>query len=89
MNQQDQIKALAELDGEDAVAFPSYTKPYLTSYDAILPLVQNQPHHIIACIYDDMRDEGWTDGVVRLLNFTPSQLCEALLRATGKWKDNE
>lgn len=48
---------------------------YLTSYDAIIPLIQKQPLDVIA------------DVMVRvsLHNTTPAQLAEALLRATGKW----
>ena len=82
MNLQDQIKALSELAGRDC------SGAILYYYDHIIPLIQKQPHHVIADIYDGaMRDKGWTDGVVRLFNYTPAQLCEALLRATGKWRD--
>ena len=125
MNAQDQIKALAELDGpplfvirkpihdpfgyyrKDACGYcglneawrvteevgrlhiggrptdhdrvilePAPTKPYLTSYDAILPLVQKQP---VAIKIEIMSRCCLLDA--------PTQLCEALLRATGKWRE--
>lgn len=51
----------------------------LTSYDAIIPLIQKQDvtaRHNIGTSY-------------RAWNFirTPAQLSEALLRSVGKWKD--
>ena len=57
---------------------------YTTSYDAIIPLIQKQEldtrsyvSKFIGLKYDY---NAWIDA-------TPLQLCEALLRATGKWKE--
>lgn len=96
MKQEDQIKAMAELDGwkqhakysdvmwnqyQEAHILSDTLKQYLTSYDAIIPLIQRQSNEIkadawyrLGCI-----NWGWLDA-------TPSQLCEAILRSTGKWK---
>lgn len=103
MKPEEQIKALAELDGkwkqkefEDDYAytrsfgstnsFMSYIinirlPHYLTSYDAIIPLIQKQPYEIRFSIAMSA-----PDGRISFMS-TPSQLCEALLRATEKWKD--
>jgi hypothetical protein len=121
MNTNEQIKALAELDGYTA----SYNKDnglwhwlnesnghvklfgnglseehliaitnYLTSYDAIIPLIQKLGK------MDAISFVGWLivtkfdfnfgideSAAFELITATPSQLCEALLRATGKWKE--
>jgi len=95
MKSQSQIKALAELDGvkfhvgnDGKVWFRDIGErhDYLTSYDAIIPLLQKQTRNVqvrmmklIAELFGE--ELGW--------EVTTQQLCEALLRATGKWKDNE
>lgn len=100
MTETEQVKALAELDGlyfgtEDSdreecwrnqnglvVDLPNY----LTSYDAIIPLIQKQDGETKNLVEDyieecqTMKTSFWYDA-------TPAQLREALLRATGKWKD--
>jgi len=48
---------------------------YLTSYDAIIPLIQKLK----------LKNVRWFD----LQRCTPSQLCETVLRETNKWKDEE
>lgn len=61
-------------------------KNYLASYDAIIPLIQKQDGETKNLVEDyieecqTMKTSFWYDA-------TPSQLCEALLRATGKGKD--
>ncbi len=118
MNKQDQIKALAELDGfthvcvtrldfQDrwwAIKGNETTKTacvpnYLTSYDAIIPLIQKQWSHrgldfeyrFIQCLCEvvpGMQTNSTSFSYPEcftLTTRTPSQLCEALLRATGKW----
>jgi hypothetical protein len=102
MTEHDQVAALAELDGwtcdvtqglwtdVDGGQFVEHSLAhhklpnYLTSYDAIIPLIQRQPRKIIVAMEDHfeehMKDWLW-------LKLTPSQLTEALLRATGKWKE--
>lgn len=107
MTDQDQIKALAELDGwqrctwydgyntdgngnttwrkayvrtGEEIKYADEFPNYLASYDAIIPLIQKQPTEIKMCIFSTICAENWI-----AFNFTPTQLCEALLRATGKW----
>lgn len=114
MKLKDQIKSLAELDdfaskqrsyeykGE---RFPFVTvSDYLTSYDAIIPLIQKRVwsstiHSFqdalgIICAEQYAKDNGeyyeyQGDGSYfeywLVFNATPAQLCEALLRSTGKW----
>jgi predicted oxidoreductase len=115
MSEQDQIKALAELDGfkfelvdRDVVGFPyrwffrcppekrgnqflsqgnvddgvrsfNDLPNYLTSYDAIILLIQKQPRQIINKI------SLWKELFV--IMSTPAQLSEALIRAHGLWKE--
>ena len=102
MKKQDQTKALAELGGWKynslgrwtpsnlhplANANHDYKEPdYLTSYDAIIPLIQKQS----ISLQDGLAASLAVSGNVPnkwFWNATPSQLAEALLRATGKWKE--
>lgn len=98
MTETEQVKALAELDGkwrgmdeyrEDYAYIRSHgavqslhgmiaenLPSYLTSYNAIIPLIQKQPEFA----------SGMMNGHIDF-TMTPSQLCEALLRATRKWKE--
>ena len=66
-------------DGEpyycDAIQLPV---KYLTSYDAIIPLVQK----LHKC--GDVEKDVMEHCCVFTLNATPSQLCDAVLVATGK-----
>lgn len=65
---------------------------YLTSYDAILPLIQKQRENSWSELFQELCNivepcecgQHWSAWA---FDFTPAQLCEALLRATGKWKD--
>lgn len=113
MTPEQQIKALAELDGcykETASGINLY-KPdetlvcvscydvfvfaehihqlpkYLTSYDAIIPLIQK-------CIgWPGFKNEfhcGYNYNkfsIAEVFTTTPPQLCEALLKAVGKWNE--
>lgn len=47
--------------------------PYLESYDAIIPVIQKRPKEV--------------RGLMMPIEITPAQLCESLLRLTGKWRD--
>lgn len=129
MTQQEQIKALAELDGFRPAL--DYNNPrsgfyrcfkrgivdgwipegelpthYLTSYDAIIQLIQKRITSMcwhsfqdalgLICAETFSKSEGENhryegDGSYQeswlIFQATPAQLCEALLRATGKWKD--
>jgi hypothetical protein len=69
--------------------------PYLTSRDAIVPVIEKQPKSVqvnTSILLEEIVYRG-TDCHLCLLTSilmvlaTPSQLCEALLRATGTWKD--
>ena len=69
---------------------------YLTSYDTIIPLIQKQDKvtqceflAILFRFYVNNADHDLNYMTVWPMTFalTPSQLCEALLRATGKWKE--
>lgn len=61
---------------------------YITSRDAIMPVIEKQNEDvktkIVVRLATDIDGSWITD---RVLFATPSQLCEALLRATGKWID--
>ena len=98
MTQEQQTKALAELDGwnYDGLDFANreqYSQcgltrclcdlpEYLTSYDAIIPLIQKQDlHGEVLDALGDMRHSGY------YTQATPAQLCEALLRATNRWTE--
>lgn len=100
MKEQDQIKAIAELDGKhywtgdeqerDCVICGG--KPpadqhcfgdYLKSYDAIIPVIQkHMTDKTMPMTIDDYLPVG-----VYFHNAKPTQLCEALLKSVGKWKD--
>lgn len=103
MTNEQQIKALAELDGWTEVtnhrseleykqyrvvdetiwtSLGSQMPDYLNSYDAIIPLIQKQPNDV------KEKTQDWLcgkQGLYLFVSVTPAQLCEALLRATGKW----
>ena len=115
MTNEEQIKALAELDGwkfirikkgpynsggyrlqlngaekggfDDHQKFESVCRifripNYLTSYDAIIPLIQRQARSIKAFVERECFNRI---NSTCLFDSSPTQLCEALLRATGKW----
>jgi hypothetical protein len=68
---------------------------YLESYDSILRLVIKQSDtvkiHIIHHLFEQTcikHDDSWqTSDIVAMLSASPRQLCIALLKAVGKWKD--
>jgi hypothetical protein len=69
---------------------------YRTSYDAIIPLIQKwskvTPHHkqeFVSELTDILGMSGCDLTTFCYIVSTPAQLCEALLRATGKWKDKQ
>lgn len=111
MTPEQQIRALAELDGftrseqHDFDAWADYPPgvdctqrfyerignlteqrelKYLSSYDAILPLVKKQPISVQQLTCELLQRQQWF-----YILCTPSQLCEALLRATGKWIESK
>lgn len=91
-----QLKACAELDGIEIdssagnfrwrsgpdYSWNAFDLPNYFTYDEIIPLVQTQPREIqdrIFCFW----------AVTWQLNKTPHEIVEALLRATGKWIEDE
>ena len=95
----DKIKLAAELDGwkidprfmaseyarrGEHESTPYSQMQYLTSYDAIIPLIQKQTsqvrENIMSCLVTFLQD----DCIEVFYNATPSQLLDALLVATGK-----
>src|ERR1017187_9642349 len=62
---------------------------YLISRDAIVPVIEKQHIGIKKRIVINlsMKLAAHPDRDCNLLLATPAQLCEALLRATGKWKE--
>jgi len=96
MNEQDQNRACAELDGNwiithgfgNMVHFKNYN-----TYDAIIPLIQKSfdAHEYRIKFQPVLSDITFTKSQINHAKeyfcATPSQLREALLRATGKWKD--
>lgn len=66
------------------VCCPDYT----TSYDAIIPLIQKQQGYIAADLFMWLNDQPHIE-YPEPLYATPRQLCEALLRALGKWEETQ
>lgn len=112
MKPEDQIVAIAELDGwshknyfENSFKDPMQKtsagmrwfkenrierRPpdYLASRDAIVPVIEKQSDEVIGGICNRISgafNTGFTQWKNLILS-TPTQLAEALLRATGKWK---
>src|SRR5688572_30251209 len=98
MNPQDQIKAIAELDDNSNYKFSftcaycnqTATKDYLHSRDAIIPVIEKQDYHaqiqMIELLTPSCND--WSPkACVTVMIASAPQLCEALLRATGKWTE--
>lgn len=74
-------REMFERDG--ASVFPEFLPNYITSYDAILPLIQKQNpvcRHTVCIQFADTYLQ-----IKGIIGATPTQLCEALLRAVGKW----
>lgn len=99
MTEQDQIIEIAKLDGwnyEDHClcqgCLELNNKSYLTSRDAIVPVIEKQswPTKVaiagIICSLKTNSEVEYSPRVATMLA-TPSQLSEALLRATNKWKE--
>ena len=110
MKEQDQIRAIAELDephqkwdhildpdGKTWVIgfrYPAHrgyipAKDYLHSYDAIIPVIRKvweaggfAPEKFYQAI-----PNYYPHILTFIQHTTPSQLCEALLKSTGKWRD--
>ena len=95
MTPEQKIKAIAEIDdvkfynnelcrrqipASECDCSTRSLKPYLTSYDAIIPVIQKQ------VLFEEVEDLIWT--MFRCewaFEATPAQLAKALLKACGKW----
>ncbi len=72
------------VDGRMWTSISSQMPDWLNSYDAIIPLIQKQNHAIKMDVqFSIINNELLHD----CYSATPSQLCKALLRAVGEWKD--
>jgi len=81
MAREEKIKVLAELDGwKEPMSYPGSLPRYLTSYDAIIPLIQKQPKEIRLKMFEEKADR------VSIMT-TPEQLADALIKAVGKWRE--
>ena len=65
---------------------------YLTSRDAIIPVIEKQDYPIQFSVvdkiqWDDSRQTFPMDSRLKCMFATPRQLCIALLKATGKYKE--
>ena len=67
-----------------SVAMDDYLPAYLTSYDAIIPLLQNQSMDVREAVCKCL---GLKHDYCAWISATPTQLAEVLLRATGLWED--
>jgi len=79
------------VDGKMWTAISSQMPDWLNSYDAIIPLIKKQALSVqismLTNLYGRIEEKWLSVEVCCLFNSTPSQLCEALLRAVGEWKD--
>ena len=80
MTREEKIKVLAELDGWTGATEQCIPPYYLTSYDAIIPLIQKQPKEIRLKMFEEKADR------VSIMT-TPEQLADALIKAVGKWRE--
>lgn len=68
-------------------------RPYLTSYDAIIPVIEKIiiNRDLLQKFYDNLGthfpNSRFVDHWFECLTATPEQLSDALLKATGKWME--
>lgn len=67
-------------NGEPNIVHHEPTKPYLTSYDAIIPLIQKQPRHILTRIVLSMKGQNDVSRMVDWLMFSPEELADILIK---------
>jgi len=70
------------VDGRMWTSISSQMPDWLNSYDAIISLIGKQSREIRETVDHEHELVGFGYGFP-----TPAQLCEALLRAVGEWKD--
>ena len=102
MKPENKIKVIAEIDGKQinehachcwkcAQAFGLH---YLTSYDAILPVIvkwceANGWFDFFDCLFEDQEwiNNAHTTNLIHVFKSTPKQLSDALIKASGKWEE--
>lgn len=105
MNERDQLIEIAKLDRKEEWEYnpnnPAFgSLLYLTSRDAIVPVIEKQPYEIKCQIGVELaKMDGWKganldevsnfdwDDIILLVTKPARQLSEALLRSVGRWKD--
>jgi hypothetical protein len=106
MTKEQQIVEIAKLDGfklhpfffenhlmvRDGFEVHINFFPYLTSRDAILPVIEKcHDAHLFVDVdfiqYLQIHSQ-WITEFNMIVRVTSAQLCEAVLRATGKWQDS-
>lgn len=92
MNREERLKVLAGLDGLQQNHYliqceRGAVKRYLTSYDAIIPLIQKQSRATLARVVLSFKGQNDVSRMVDWLQYTPEQLADALIKAVGKWRD--
>lgn len=97
MTEQEQFLAMAELDGKsvqmEGCSCPQCLERHQMNYstrDAVIGVIEKQDRNIAraVCGWLSDKDVDWcVEDAMAALLATPAQLREALLRATGKWKD--
>lgn len=102
MTKEQKIKVLAELDEYELQTRSDFTfwhptknryflkhemPQYLTSYDAIIPLVRRQPLEVRRDVYRNVTNFASTVDIGNFTNFSPQELSDALIKAVGKWEE--
>ena len=92
MTKEYKVKVLAELDdkvcdncglvncGCSLGGYGSGTPLYLSSYDAIICLIQKQPRHILTQIVLSMKGQNDVSRMVDWLMFSPEELADILIK---------
>lgn len=98
MTEQEQFLACAELDGKERQMSNCQCKECLTIYqmdystrDAVIAVIEKQSKQTqinIVKLLETSCIDGWYDWqVIQVMLAPANRLREALLRATGKWKE--
>ena len=101
MKTENKLRALVEMDGKQRYeAHPNY----LTSYDAIIPLIVKWCNEAqletwlrgskFICEFEDVKkliqnEPAYSTVFKTIITKTPEQLADALIRAAGKWEEGE
>lgn len=66
----------------------SFSLPYCTKYDYIIPLIQKQPRSILTQIVLSMKGQNDVSRMVDWLMFSPEELANILIKVTKNEKTN-